>query len=92
MKTKIKTQFGYLYLPDERIAENYSTLYKETNQKKNIDIITVTSGDAKRLYRTVTPYGISYTDHYDRVLASKRAVIKLNAGNPERKINFLEIS
>ena len=90
--TKIKTPFGYLCLPDERMIENTNTSYNETNSQKEIDMVVITSDDAKKLYRTENPFGVGYTDHYDRVLASKRAVMKLTASKPTRKINFIEIS
>ena len=88
---KIKTILGYLYLPDERMVENTNTLHNETNHNKTIDMITITSDGTKKLNHTENPYGIGYTDHYDRVLASKRAVQKLTAGKPTRKIDFIEI-
>ena len=89
---KIKTPFGYLCLPNERMIENTATAYDEIPKHKNIDIINITSDNAKKLYRTENPYGIGYTDHYDRVLASKRSVMKLNASKPTRKIDFFETS
>ena len=89
---KIKTNIGYMYLPNESTAKTATVPFNKMNSHKNIDIIDITSDDAKKLYRTVNPYGIGYTDHYDRVLASKRAVQKLTAGKPARKIDFLEIS
>ena len=89
---KIQTPFGYLCLPDKRMAENASTFCKETNQKKNIDTITVMSDDAKKTYRTVNPFGVGYTDHYDHVLSAQKAVTKLYGGNSTRKIDFLEVS
>ena len=46
---KIKTIFGYLYLPDERMVENTNTLHNETNHNKTIDMITITSDGTKKL-------------------------------------------
>ena len=92
MKTKIKTIFGYLCLPEEKPNETISISYNETNCHKNINIINITSDDAKKAYRTANPFGIGYTDHYDRILASQRSVMKLTAGKPERKIDFIKIS
>lgn len=92
MKTKIKTTLGYLCLPDESTAENATTPYKETTSHKDINMIVITSDNTKKLYRTENPFGVGYTDHYDRVLASKKAIQKLNAGKPTRKINFIKIS
>lgn len=92
MKTKIKTPFGYLCLPDESTVENATTTFNETNSHKEINMINITSDDAKKAYRISNPYGVGYSDHYDRVLASKKAIQKLNAGKPTRKINFIEIS
>lgn len=92
MKTKIKTPFGYLCLPDESTVENTTTPFNETNSHKEINMIDITSDDAKKAYRISNPYGVGYTDHYDRVLASKKAVQKLNANKPKRKIDFFEIS
>ena len=89
---KIKTPFGCRCLPDERTIDNDTVSYNKTNPQKNIDIIEITSDDAKKLYRTVSPFGVGYTDHYDRVPASQKSVQKLNAEKPERKIDFLEIS
>ena len=88
---KIKTNIGYMYLPNESTVKTATVPFNETNNHKNIDIIDITSADSKRLYRTANPYGIGYTDHYDRVLASKKAVQKLTAGKPTRKIDFIEI-
>jgi hypothetical protein len=42
--------------------------------------------------RTTNPFGIGYTNHYNRVLSSQNAVMKLTAAKPEREIDFLEIS
>jgi hypothetical protein len=92
MKTKIKTPLGYLCLPDERMVENAATAYNKISKHRDIDILQITSDDAKKAYRISNPYGVGYTDHYDRVLASKKAIQKLNAGKPTRKINFIEIS
>ena len=92
MKTKIKTPFGYLCLPEEKPNETISVPYNETNSHKEINMIDITSDDAKKAYRISNPYGVGYTDHYDRVLASKKAVQKLNANKPKRKIDFFEIS
>ena len=92
MKTKIKTIFGYLCLPEEKPNETISVPYNETNCHKNIDIITITSDDAKKAYRTVTPYGVGYTDYFECFLASQISAMKLTAGKPERKIDFIEIS
>ena len=89
---KIKTTIGYLCLPDESTAKTAATPFNEMNSHKNIDIIEITSDDAKKLYRTVSPFGVGYTDHYEQVLISKKAVQKLNAGKTTRKINFIEIS
>lgn len=90
MKTKIKTPFGYL--SDERIVDNGALLCNETNSRRDIDIITITSDDAQKAYQFSSPYGVGYTDHYEQVLISKKAVQKLNAGKPTRKIKFIEIS
>ena len=46
---KIKTIFGYLYLPDERMVENTNTLHNETNHNKTMDMITITSDGTKKL-------------------------------------------
>lgn len=92
MKTKIKTPIGYLCLPDERMAENATALYNDIYQERNFPIITIISDDAKKTYRTESPYGIGYTNYYNCVLASKISVMKLTGGNPTRKIDFLEIS
>ena len=89
---KIKTTIGYLYLPDERTAENTTSLFNKMTRRKEINMIVITSDDAKKAYRTANPFGIGYTDHYDRILASQRSVMKLTAEKPERKIVFLEIS
>ena len=89
---KIKTPFGCRCLPDEHTIDNDTVSYNKTNPQKNIDIIEITSDDAKKAYRTANPFGIGYTDHYDRILASQRSVMKLTAEKPKRKIVFLEIS
>ena len=89
---KIKTNIGYMYLPNESTVKTATVPFNETNHNKTIDMITITSDGTKKLYHTENPYGIGYTDHYDRVLASKKAVQKLTAGKPARKIDFLEIS
>lgn len=92
MTTKIKTPIGYLCLPDERMAENASSLYKDMYQERNFPVISVISDDAKQTYRTANPYGVGYTNHYSRVLSSQNTVMKLTAGNPSREIDFLEVS
>ncbi|MBE6665167.1 MAG: hypothetical protein E7603_02955 [Ruminococcaceae bacterium] len=89
---KIKTPFGYLCLPNKRMIESTATAYDEIPEHKNIDIINITSDNAKKLYRTENPYGIGYTDHYSHVLISKKAITKLYGGNSTRKIDFLEVS
>ena len=92
MKTKIKTPLGYLCLPDERMVENVDTAYNKISKHRNINIIQITSDDAKKAYRTANPFGIGYSDHYDHILASQISVMKLTAGKPERKLDFIEIS
>ena len=92
MKTKIKTIFGYLCLPNEQIAENAATAYNKTSKHRDINIIQITSDDAKKAYRTANPYGVGYTDCFDCVLASHLARMKLSAGKIEHEIDFLEIS
>ena len=89
---KIKTTIGYLCLPDESTAKTAATPFNKTTTHKEINIINITSDDAKKAYCTANPFGIGYTDHYDRILASQRSVMKLTAGKPERKIDFIEIS
>ena len=89
---KIKTTIGYLYLPDERTAENTTSLFNKMTSRKEINMIVITSDDAKKAYRTVNPYGVGYTDYFECFLASQISTIKLNAGKPDRKIVFLEIS
>ena len=92
MKTKIKTQIGYLCLPDERMAENAATAYNKISKPRDINIITITSDDAKKAYHTINPFGVGYTNCFDCFLASQISVMKLTAGKPERKIDFIEIS
>ena len=92
MITKIKTPFGYRCLPDEHMSENATALYNDMHQERLFPIITVMSDDAKKTYRTVNPFGVGYTDHYDHVLSAQKAVMKLTARNPSREIDFLEIS
>lgn len=92
MKTKIKTRIGYLCLPDERMAENAATAYNKISKQRDIDIIQITSNDAKKDYRTVNPFGIGYTNCFEYFLDSQISVMKLNSGKIERKIDFLEIS
>ena len=92
MATKIQTPTGCLCLPDERMAENASSLYKDVYHERDIPIVTVMSDDAKKRYRTINPCGIGYTDHYNRVLSSQNSVMKLTGGNPTREIDFLENS
>ena len=92
MKTKIKTPFGYLCLPDERMAENAATTYNKISKPRDINIITITSDDAKKAYHTINPFGVGYTNCFDCFLASQISVMKLTAGKPERKIDFIEIS
>ena len=82
MTTKIKTPIGYLCLSDERMAENASMLYNDMYKTRNINEITVISNDTKKVYRTINPYGVGYTNHYSRVLSSQNTVMKLTAGNP----------
>ena len=60
---KIKTTIGYLYLLDERTAENTTSLFNKMTSRKEINMIVITSDDAKKAYRTVNPYGVGYTDY-----------------------------
>ena len=92
MTTKIQTPIGHLSLPDERMAENASSLYKDLYHERDIPIITIISDNARKLYRTANPYGVGYTNHYSRALSSQNTVMKLTAGTPSREIDFLEIS
>ena len=92
MTTKIKTSFGYRCLPDEHMIDNDTAAYNETNLQKNIDIIEIISDDAEKTYRTENPFGVGYTNNYNRVLASQNEIMKLTGGKPARKIDFLEIS
>ena len=92
MKTKIKTPLGYLCLPDERMVENVDTAYNKISKHRDIDILQITSGDAKKAYCTANPYGVGYTDCFDCVLTSHLARMKLSAGKIEHEIDFLEIS
>ena len=92
MKTKIKTPLGYLCLPDERMVENAATAYNKISKHRDINIIQITSDDAKKDYRTVNPFGVGYTNCFDCFLASQISVMKLNSGKIERKIDFIEIS
>ena len=89
---KIKTPFGCLCVPDEHMIDNDTALYNKTNAQKDINIIAAMSDDAKKTYRTTNPFGIGYTNHYNRVLSSQNAVMKLTAGKPERELDFLKIS
>ena len=92
MTTKIQTPTGYLCLPDERMVENAASLYKDVYHERDIPIVTVMSDDAKKLYRTASPFGVGYTDCFDRFLTSQISITKIYGGNPTRKIDFLEIS
>ena len=92
MKTKIKTPLGYLCLPDERMVENAATAYNKISKHRDINILQITSDDAKKAYRTANPYGVGYSDCFDCILASHRSRMKLNSGKIERKIDFFEIS
>ena len=47
MTTKIQTPIGYLCLPDERMAENAASLYKNVYHERDIPIVTVMSDDTK---------------------------------------------
>ena len=89
---KIKTTIGYLYLPDERTAENTTSLFNKMTSRKEINMIVITSDDAKKAYRTVNPFGIGYTNCFECFLASQISVMKLNSGKIERKIDFIENS
>ena len=89
---KIKTNIGYMYLPEERTNNTISAPFNERNKYKEINTIVITSADSKRLYRTANPYGVGYTDCFDCILTSHHSRIKLTAGKPERKIDFIEIS
>ena len=89
---KIKTSIGYMYLPNESTVENTTALFNKMTSRKEINIINITSDDAKKAYRTINPYGVGYTDCFDCFLASQISTMKLNAGKLDRKIDFLEIS
>ena len=89
---KIKTTIGYLCLPDESTAKTAATPFNKTTTHKEINIINITSDDAKKAYRTANPYGVGYTDCFDCILTSHHSRMKLTAGKPERKIDFIEIS
>ena len=92
MKTKIQTPFGYLCLSEEQMSENTATAYDKISKHRDIDIIQIISDDSKKLYRTVNPFGVGYTDCFDCILTSHHSRIKLTAGKPEHKIDFIEIS
>ena len=89
---KIKTTIGYLCLPDESTAKTAATPFNKTTTHKEINIINITSDDAKKAYRTANPYGVGYTDCFDCILTSHHSRMKLTAGKPERKIDSIEIS
>ena len=38
---KLETPFGYLCLPDERMAENAKTIYHSMRETKDLHVITV---------------------------------------------------
>ena len=71
MKTKIKTPFGYLCLPDESTVENATTTFNETNSHKEINMIDITSDDAKKAYQISNPYGVGYTDQRPQKILCK---------------------
>ena len=54
---KIKTNIGYMYLPNESTVKTATVPFNETNSPKEINMIIITSADSKRLYRTANPYG-----------------------------------
>ena len=89
--TKIKTPFSYLCIEDDITAEYAKTAISHMFCEQDLNEIIVSSSKEKMLYRTNNPFGVGYTDHVDRVLASQKSVMKLNAGMPNRKIDFLEI-
>ena len=89
---KIKTNIGYMYLPEERTNNTISAPFNERNKYKEINMIVITSDDSKRLYRTANPYGVGYTDCFDCILTSHHSRMKLTAGKPDHKIDFIEIS
>lgn len=71
---KIETPFGYLCLPDERMAENAKTIYNSMRETKNLHVITV---KPESRYVVETPFGRTYTNRYDVVLNIERSAIRL---------------
>jgi hypothetical protein len=75
---KIETPFGYLCLPDERMAENAQTMYNSMRETKDLHVITV---KLESRYVVDTPFGRAYTNRYDVVLNIERSVIRLRSQN-----------
>ena len=73
---KIKTPFGYLCLPDERMAENAKTMYNSMRETKDLHVITV---KPESRYVVDTPFGRTYTNRYDVVLNIERSAIRLRS-------------
>lgn len=59
-------------------------------EMREIKEVTIKGEEERKKYRTFSPFGCGYTDNYDRVLATKRSVMKLFGENPERDIVFIE--
>lgn len=73
---KIETPFGYLCLPDKRMAENAQTMYNSLRETKDLHVITV---KPESRYVVDTPFGRAYTNRYDVVLNIERSAIKLSS-------------
>ena len=75
---KLETPFGYLCLPDERMAENAKTMYNSMRETKDIHVITV---KPESRYVGDSPFGRAYTNRYDVVLNIERSAIRLRSQN-----------
>lgn len=90
MEIKIKTPFGYLCLEDERMADNAKVMYAGIYEEKELNAIVVEAPEVKNAYAIPSPFGCGYTKHFERVLATRRSVIKMCGGKVERDITFVK--
>lgn len=89
--TKITTPFGYLCIENDITAEYARTAISHMFCEQNLNEISVTSLEEKKLYGTANPFGKGYTNNYSRFIATHNATMKISSQNHVREIDFIEI-
>lgn len=91
MKTKFETPMGYMCLKDERMEENVKSMFTGMYQEKEIEEVVIKTPETKKNYNTSSPFGRGYTNNYERVLATRNAVMKMFCGKVEKEIVFAQV-